>query len=57
MSETIIEKEPEPVGTLYYFGDPMCSWCWGFRPVLEQVDLEYPELKRVTVMGGLRGGE
>ncbi|MCZ6629130.1 MAG: DsbA family protein [SAR324 cluster bacterium] len=57
MSETIIEKELEPVGTLYYFGDPMCSWCWGFRPVLEQVDLEYPELKRVTVMGGLRGGE
>ncbi len=45
------------VGTLYYFGDPMCSWCWGFKPVLEQVDREYPELKRVTVMGGLRGGE
>ena len=50
-------KKPEPIGTLYYFGDPMCSWCWGFKPVLEQVDAEYPELKRVTVMGGLRGGE
>ena len=45
----------EPVGTLRYFGDPMCSWCWGFKPVLEQVDREYPELKRITVMGGLRG--
>lgn len=33
----------------------MCSWCWGFRPVLEQMDTEYPELQRVTVMGGLRG--
>ncbi len=48
--------EIEPVGTLYYFGDPMCSWCWGFRPVLEQVELEYPELNRVIVMGGLRRG-
>jgi putative protein-disulfide isomerase len=51
--ETVIE----PVGTLYYFGDPMCSWCWGFKPVLEQLDQEYPELQRVTVMGGLRGGD
>ena len=47
----------EKIGTLYYFGDPMCSWCWGFKPVLDQVDREYPELERVTVMGGLRGGE
>ncbi|HKJ00596.1 MAG TPA: DsbA family protein [bacterium] len=45
----------KPIGTLRYFGDPMCSWCWGFKPVLEQVDQEYPELRRVTVMGGLRG--
>ena len=22
---------------LYYVHDPMCSWCWGFRPVLEQI--------------------
>jgi putative protein-disulfide isomerase len=47
----------EPIGTLYYFGDPMCSWCWGFKPVLEQIDVEYPELRRITIMGGLRGGE
>ncbi|MBI3992002.1 MAG: DsbA family protein [Candidatus Lambdaproteobacteria bacterium] len=51
------ELQPGKIGTLYYFGDPMCSWCWGFRPVLEQVDAEYPELQRVTVMGGLRGGD
>lgn len=57
MSETAQHEACETIGTLYYFGDPMCSWCWGFRPVLEQVDSEYPELKRVTVMGGLRGGE
>jgi putative protein-disulfide isomerase len=48
-------SRPKPIGTLRYFGDPMCSWCWGFKPVLEQVDREYPELRRVTVMGGLRG--
>jgi len=45
------------IGKLLYFGDPMCSWCWGIKPVLEQLDLEYPELERVTVMGGLRGGD
>ncbi|MBI4083232.1 MAG: DsbA family protein [Candidatus Lambdaproteobacteria bacterium] len=44
----------DKIGTVYYFGDPMCSWCWGLKPVLEQVDREYPELRRVTVMGGLR---
>ncbi len=22
---------------LYYIHDPMCSWCWGFRPVWQQV--------------------
>jgi putative protein-disulfide isomerase len=48
-------RDQKPIGTLRYFGDPMCSWCWGFKPVLEQVDREYPELERVTVMGGLRG--
>jgi len=52
MSELSLD---EPIGILRYFGDPMCSWCWGFKPVLEQVELEYPELKRITVMGGLRG--
>ncbi len=51
--------QPDPqeeIGVLYYFGDPMCSWCWGFSPVLETIGKEYPELRRVTVMGGLRGG-
>lgn len=57
MNDLLQQDGAAPIGTLYYFGDPMCSWCWGFKPVLEQVDREYPELKRVTVMGGLRGGE
>ena len=23
--------------TLYYVHDPMCSWCWGFRPVWQEI--------------------
>ena len=28
-------KAPKPTAHLYYIHDPMCSWCWGFRPTLE----------------------
>ena len=39
---------------LYYVGDPMCSWCWGFRPVLAEVVETLPESLPLTyVMGGL----
>ena len=27
----------ERLQTLIYIHDPMCSWCWGFRPVWQQV--------------------
>lgn len=45
--------ENKPI--LFYFGDPMCSWCYGFSPELskaietlgESVDLK-------IIMGGLR---
>lgn len=40
---------------LIYVGDPMCSWCWGFAPVLEQLDARY-QLPLRTVVGGLRPG-
>jgi putative protein-disulfide isomerase len=23
--------------TLYYVYDPMCSWCWGYKPVWLQI--------------------
>ena len=40
--------------TLYYVADPMCSWCWGFQPVLEKVKEALPEeLSPVYIMGGL----
>lgn len=39
--------------TLIYLGDPMCSWCWGFAPVLERLSTDHP----IEVMvGGLRPG-
>ncbi len=40
---------------LIYVGDPMCSWCWGFAPVLERLDARYDVPIR-TVVGGLRAG-
>ena len=38
-----------------YVGDPMCSWCWGFAPVLERMQEVYDVPLRVVV-GGLRPG-
>jgi len=42
---------------LWYFADPMCSWCWGFSPVLDQIKETYgSNLKVALMMGGLRPG-
>jgi len=43
---------------LWYFADPMCSWCWGFSPVIETLRDAYRErMKIALVLGGLRPGE
>lgn len=40
--------------TLYYIHDPMCSWCWGFDPVLTDLLASLPETIRVQrLLGGL----
>ena len=40
-----------------YFADPMCSWCWGFSPVVETLRARYGEILPIRlVMGGLRPG-
>ncbi len=40
---------------LIYFADPMCSWCWGFSPVVQQVSECYgTKLPIRLVLGGLR---
>jgi putative protein-disulfide isomerase len=42
---------------LWYIADPMCSWCWGFAPIVKAIRLNYSEhLKIEPVMGGLRPG-
>jgi putative protein-disulfide isomerase len=42
---------------IIYVGDPMCSWCWGFSPVVDSI-IEHFALKLpvFTVLGGLRAG-
>ncbi|HEY2051971.1 MAG TPA: DsbA family protein [Caulobacteraceae bacterium] len=42
---------------LIYFSDPMCSWCWGFAPVIAEVQERFGfALPIRLVMGGLRPG-
>lgn len=42
---------------LLYFADPMCSWCWGFSPVLDAiVERVSDQAELEVVMGGLRPG-
>jgi putative protein-disulfide isomerase len=43
--------------TLYYIHDPMCSWCWGFRPtwdaLRDTIVKAYPQIAIQYVLGGL----
>jgi len=40
-----------------YFGDPMCSWCWGFAPELSRIaDAIKGRAQLHIIMGGLRPG-
>jgi putative protein-disulfide isomerase len=50
--------EMSPLPRLYYFADPMCSWCYGFVPVMAQVHEAYGTRFDIRlVMGGLRPGK
>lgn len=43
--------------SLIYVVDPMCSWCWGFSPVIEEIVRRYQEQCTIKVLlGGLRPG-
>ena len=47
-----ILKLTQPV--LYYIHDPMCSWCWGYRPTWELLREELQDLVAIEyVAGGL----
>ena len=44
-----------PAAEFVYVGDVMCSWCWGFAPVLDRLGERFNLPIRV-VNGGLRPG-
>jgi len=42
---------------LWYFADPMCSWCWGFSPVIKHIKEVFSEKINISLnLGGLRPG-
>ena len=42
---------------ILFFADPMCSWCWGFSPVLDAIGEHFGDRAPVSlVVGGLRPG-
>lgn len=40
---------------LLYFANPMCSWCWGFAPVLEAVERAFGGALAITLGLGALG--
>jgi putative protein-disulfide isomerase len=57
MEQITTDKE---TSTIWYFGDPMCSWCWGISEEISSLVAHYKgRLKFEMVMGGLRpdGGD
>jgi putative protein-disulfide isomerase len=44
--------------SIIYVGDPLCSWCWGISPALQQLRLRAAEegIPFRIVLGGLRPG-
>lgn len=43
------------MNTLVYYGDPMCSWCYGIAPEIHKITEHFGEkLSLEIVMGGLR---
>ncbi|MFM2004646.1 MAG: hypothetical protein RLZZ09_301 [Pseudomonadota bacterium] len=48
-----MEVHPQ-LSRLYYFLDPMCSWCWAFRPALRKIEAQLPEnVELILMLGGL----
>ena len=42
---------------LWYFADPMCSWCWGFAPAMDAIKQNFGDRMQVSLtLGGLRPG-
>jgi putative protein-disulfide isomerase len=47
----------KPTQTLILVADPMCSWCWGFAPIMRQLRDDFSDRLGIEVLvGGLRPG-
>lgn len=45
---------PSSKAKLYYVYDPMCSWCWGYKPTWERITQAISdEIEIIYVVGGL----
>ena len=54
MTDAADERRHTDRHALYFYHDPMCSWCWGYRPVSDRLFAELPEdLQLVKIVGGL----
>jgi len=52
-----VTTDPKNPKQLIYFADPMCSWCWGFSPVITRIlGVCGDRLMLHLIMGGLRPG-
>ncbi len=52
-----VDEDAEPQKHLLYVADPMCSWCYGFAPVIAEIADHFGERVPVQLMmGGLRAG-
>lgn len=42
------------MANLFFYHDPMCSWCWGYRPVSDRLVSSLPDdVRLVKIVGGL----
>jgi putative protein-disulfide isomerase len=54
---TVVTEHSKAAKRLVYFADPMCSWCYGFSPVIAAIAERFEErMPLQLVMGGLRAG-
>ncbi|QBF15316.1 DsbA family protein [Aliarcobacter thereius] len=53
-----IKFELDKKDTLYYIGDPMCSWCYGMSDILKNIEkyCKTNDIKFQILVAGLRAG-
>ncbi len=55
---TSAENSENKAPGLLYVADPMCSWCWGFTPVIRSIAKQYGNRLPIwIIVGGLSPGE